>query len=85
MKRPLNLTRGFVFYVKENDSNVKGNIINLCNKLTGTLFLDFENESCQFYKGRLKLSNDPKVENIDENNLVLTGSVLNYTKWYNYT
>lgn len=66
--------------VKESDSNVKGNILNLCNKLTGTLFLDFEHES-QAFKGRLKLSNDPKVENIDDNNLVLRGSVLNYTKW----
>jgi hypothetical protein len=67
--------------VNENNSNFKGDIINICKKLTGTLYYDQESEGESDFKGRMKLKNDPKVENIDSNNVILKGSILCYTDW----
>lgn len=66
----------------DKQSKFKGKANYLLRRLKGYLFL----EKCQKYsnsfKGSLKLHNDPKVEILDENNLILRGSILKYSDWF---
>lgn len=69
----------------EKISKFKGKAKYLLKKLNGYLFV----EKCQKYKTKfkamLKLHNDPKVEILDENNLILRGAILKYSDWlFNY-
>jgi len=45
------------------------------------LYYDNRNNLANEFKGRLKLNNDPKFENIDNKNVILKGSILYYTDW----
>lgn len=56
----------------------------MCKKITGTLYYDEMNFKNHHFKGRFKLQNDPKVENIDINNVIMKGSILCYTDWLYY-
>jgi len=66
----------------EKFSKFKGKINHLLKKIKGYLFIEKLQKYSSFFKGSLKLHNDPKVEILDENNLILRGSILKYSDWF---
>ena len=65
----------------ERISKFKGKAKYLLRKLIGYLFIERCQRYSKSFKGSLKLHNDPKVEILDETNLIYRGSILRYSDW----
>lgn len=91
LRKPISLTSGcfsfFLVKIKkiilvEKVSKFKGKAKYLLKKLNGYFFIEKCKKSSQSFKGILKLHYDPKVEILDETNLIMRGAILKFSDWW---
>jgi len=78
----LNKRISFNIYVVHDESELKKDLENYKNILTGKIVIENIRETnINSIKGYIKLKKDPKVENFGIENIVLENSVLKSTEW----